>query len=63
MTQFETFKKALEAELENGDTEFAHQNADEILCQIALSASKGELTELQVGELIEDYNNIPKWFG
>lgn len=38
----------------NGDTEDAHSNADDILCEI--------LVELGYGALVEVYKKVPKWY-
>lgn len=39
---------------ESGDTESAHAEADEILCEV--------LTALGYGDLVEEYRKVPKWF-
>lgn len=39
-----------------------HEEADELLCEIALSAANGLLTPDQTKELIDIYNSIEKWY-
>jgi len=48
--------------LSDVDSEQAHQDADTILCDIALSASVGDLNNEQVRELIANYNKVEKWY-
>ena len=46
--------KELQTEVENNDTETAHNNADEILCNLLL--------ELGYKEVVEKYNDVSKWY-
>ena len=46
--------KRLQAEVENGDTECAHVNADDILCEL--------LEKLGYKEVVEKYNEVSKWY-
>ncbi len=44
----------LKIEQNNGDTECAHSNADDYLCEL--------LNELGFQDVIEEYNKIAKWY-
>ena len=46
--------KRLQAEVENGDTECAHRNADGILREL--------LEKLGYKEVVEKYNEVSKWY-
>jgi hypothetical protein len=46
--------KRLQAEVENGDTECAHGNADDILCEL--------LEKLGYNEVVDKYNEVSKWY-
>lgn len=44
----------LKQEQGNGDTENAHSNADDILCEI--------LTALGYADVVEEYQKVAKWY-
>ena len=44
----------LKEEQNNGDTEIAHCNADDLLCEL--------LNEIGLQEVVEEYIKIGKWF-
>jgi len=44
----------LQAEVDNDDTECAHGNADDILCEL--------LEKLGYKEVVEKYNEVSKWY-
>ena len=58
----ENFVKRLNNEIDSYDTEAAHSIADDILCEIAISAVKDELSLSEVEHLIYLYNRVPKWY-
>ncbi len=59
MTDYERFKCDLIACCQSNDWEMAHITADGILCDIAISEN---LSLEEKKELIEIYDNVPKWF-
>lgn len=46
--------KRLQEEVNNDDTECAHINADDILCEL--------LEKLGYTDVVEKYNEVSKWF-
>lgn len=44
----------LQEEANNGDTECAHMNADDILCEL--------LEKLGYKDVVEKYNEVSKWY-
>ena len=46
--------RELKVELESKDTEVAHSNADLILCEL--------LQELGMGDVVDVYSDIDKWY-
>ena len=50
----EEVKQKLREEADNNDTEAAHGNADDILCEF--------LKELGYSEVVDSYNEIHKWY-
>lgn len=59
---FLEYKTEMQSLVDNDDYEYAHGAADDFLKQIAISAAKGELNEVEVVELIELYDNVGKWY-
>lgn len=59
---FEKYKKELAQVKEYSPDEHGHMQADEILCNIAISASKNELNQVETETLVGMYNEIEKWF-
>lgn len=53
MTKEEAITK-LKLEQHNGDTEVAHSNADQILCDL--------LTSLGYGDVVHEWAKIDKWY-
>lgn len=56
---FQVYKRMLQEQLDNGDQEDAHIEADRVLCQIALNT---ELTREERHILVSMYNQVEKWF-
>lgn len=50
----ETALKELKQCQESGDTEIAHSEADNVLCQL--------LTSLGYDDVVEEYIKVDKWF-
>lgn len=48
------YMEQLKAEQQNADIEEAHANADEVLCEL--------LIDLGYKPIIEEYNEVPKWY-
>ena len=46
--------KRLQEEVDNGDNECAHRNADYIMCEL--------LERLGYKEVVEKYNEVSKWY-
>lgn len=46
--------KRLQEEVDNDDTECAHGNADDILCEL--------LEKLGYKDVVEKYNEVSKWY-
>ena len=46
--------KRLQEEVDNGDNECAHRNADAIMCEL--------LERLGYKEVVEKYNEVSKWY-
>lgn len=61
-TIFTEFNSKLTKVASNEDTETAHADADDILIEIAISASKGDLTLKEVKALIVIYHTVDKWY-
>jgi hypothetical protein len=57
--EFEEIKKRLKTECFTKSSETNHQNADDILREIALDTS---LTREQREKLVEIYDRVGKWF-
>jgi hypothetical protein len=53
MDRQEAIKQLKEAQL-NGDTETAHADADDVLCEL--------LKSLGYSDVVEEYNKVSKWF-
>ena len=47
-------RMSLRQEIENGDTEAAHSNADKVLCDLLVS--------LGYKDVVEDYQRVEKWY-
>ena len=54
MVDTEKYIARIKAIQKNHDTEEAHLDADQVLCEL--------LTELGYKELVEEYDNVDKWF-
>ena len=48
------YLKLMDEQIENGDTEGAHYEADELLCKF--------LKELGMSEIVEKYEKVNKWY-
>ena len=53
MTKQEAINELIACQ-QNGDTELAHENADEVLCDL--------LESLGYGEVVTEYCKVDKWF-
>lgn len=53
MTKEEAIKKLLECQ-QDDDTENAHADADDVLCEL--------LNSLGYGEVVSEYEKVDKWF-
>lgn len=53
MTREDAIKK-LKMEQSNGDTEMAHSNADDVLCEL--------LRSLGYSDVVDEYEKVDKWF-
>ena len=53
MTKKEVIAKLIECQ-NNGDTEMAHGNADDLLCEF--------LTALGYADVVAEYDKVDKWF-
>ena len=62
MTKFNFFENELLLLIQNEDTESAHIQADAFICQIALAASKAELSPDETQALIDLYSEVDKWY-
>jgi len=62
MSLYKELIKALEFCDKQDDEEIRHIDADDILKQVAINASKGLLNEIEVVSLIKVYDDIIKYY-